>query len=415
MNELVVWLDDKPVADVAESRRGLQLAYRDSAVATYGVGGLCLSTALPVTPKPYRGDAAQSWCEGLLPEGETRTQLEEQFHVRRGDTFGLLAAIGRDCAGAATFLLPGEMPTAPGQTQPLSDAELQASIDALPQRPLGADDRVRVSLGGLQAKLLLARTRDGWTRPGAGAPSTHIVKPEPTDPALAGLAAAEALAQRAAALAGVRAAEVALEEWAGRPVLVVTRYDRRVRDDGSVARIHQEDGAQALGIDPPSGPGKYQTLAASAPTYARLAGVLRDHAADVDAQWQRLGESMTVNVAVANTDAHARNHSFLISSGTIELAPLYDCASTMFFAATRQLALWVGGQAMLLHITRRHLVEEMRAWGMPAAAAEALVERVLTALDTTLVQAGEQLSVPESSVQRTMTQVRRLAETTVGV
>ncbi|HVA58935.1 MAG TPA: HipA domain-containing protein [Mycobacteriales bacterium] len=410
MSELVVWLEGLPVADVTETRRGgLRLVYRDSAVTALGVGALCLSTALPVSPKPYADGAALSWCEGLLPEGETRTQLERQFGVRRGDTFGLLAALGRDCAGAVSFLPPGEMPAAAGHVHPLTADELTASVEALPQHPLGADEEVRVSLGGLQPKLLLVRTDDGWARPSAGAPSTHIIKPEPTDPALAGLAAAEALVQRAAALAGVPAAEVALEKWADRNVLVVTRYDRRVTSGGGVVRIHQEDVAQALGSDPPSGPGKYETLASTAPTYARLAGVLRDHAADVEMQRQRLGELMTVNVAVGNTDAHARNHSFLIRGGTVELAPLYDSAPTMFFAKTRQLALWVGGQAMLSHVTRRHLADEMRAWGVADAAAQAVVERVLTSLDPALIMAAEQLDVPDELLQRTLVQVHRLA------
>jgi serine/threonine-protein kinase HipA len=414
MSALVVWLEDLPVADVTETRRGgLRLAYRESAVTALGVGALCLSTALPVSPKPYADGAALSWCEGLLPEGEMRTQLERQFGVRRGDTFGLLAALGRDCAGAVSFLPPGEVPAAVEHVHPLTADELTASVEALPQHPLGADEEVRVSLGGLQAKLLLVRIDDGWARPSAGAPSTHIIKPEPTDPALAGLATAEALVQRAAALAGVTAAEVALEKWADRDMLVVTRY-RLVTSGGRVVRIHQEDGAQALGIDPPSGPGKYESQAPRAPTYARLAGVLRDHAADVEAQRQRLGELMTVHVAVGNTDAHARNHSFLIRGGIVELAPLYDSAPTMFFAKTRQLALWVGGQAMLLHITRRHLADEMRAWGVADATAQAIVDRVLTRLEPALIKAAEQLDVPEELLQRTLAQVHRLASTAAG-
>jgi len=409
VNELVVWLAGAPVADLAQTRRGLRLTYRDSAVSAFGVGGLCLSTALPVSSKPFGEEGAQSWCEGLLPEGETRTQLEREFRVRRGDTFGLLAAIGRDCAGAVTFLPPEQMPDFGGRLRRLTDEEVAASLDALPERPLGADDNVRVSLGGLQAKLLLVRIANGWARPIAGAPSTHIIKPEPTDTALSGLAAAEALVQRAAALAGVTAAEVALENWSGRNVLVVTRYDRHVDDDGAITRIHQEDGAQALRIDPPSGPGKYQSVSSVSPTYMRLAGVLRDHAADVDEQWQRLGESMTINIAVGNTDAHVRNHSFVIQAGVVELAPLYDAAPTFLFASTRQLGLWVGGQPMLLHVTRRHLVEEMASWGLQTVDAEDVVERVLSRLGATLADAATQLSVPDELLERTLAQVQRLA------
>ena len=43
----------------------------------------------------------------------------------------------------------------------------------MPRRPLGASQDLRVSLPGMQDKLLLARTPDGrWGRPVDGAPST---------------------------------------------------------------------------------------------------------------------------------------------------------------------------------------------------------------------------------------------------
>jgi hypothetical protein len=41
-------------------------------------------------------------------------------------------------------------------------------VEDLPNRPLGVDEDVRASLGGLQAKLLLTKTDDGWARPIGG-------------------------------------------------------------------------------------------------------------------------------------------------------------------------------------------------------------------------------------------------------
>jgi hypothetical protein len=52
---------------------------------------------------------------------------------------------------------------------------------SLRQHPLGVDEEVRVSLGGLQSKLLLVETADGWARSAAGTPSTHILKPDPPE------------------------------------------------------------------------------------------------------------------------------------------------------------------------------------------------------------------------------------------
>jgi hypothetical protein len=81
---------------------------------------------------------------------------------------------------------------------------------------------------------------------------------------------------RAAALAGITSAAVELVSIGGRRVIVVERYDRRVTAHG-VTRVHQEDGCQALGVEP-SGPNRYQSQLSTAPSFARLAQVLVDRA-----------------------------------------------------------------------------------------------------------------------------------------
>jgi serine/threonine-protein kinase HipA len=147
-------------------------------------------------------------------------------------------------------------------------------------------------------------------------------------------------------------------------------------------RRHQEDGCQALGTNP-SGPAKYQASDGRI-SYRRLAAVLAAHASDQTDQLRRLGAMVAFTVAIGNTDAHLRNHSFLHSSGTLSLAPVYDAAPTVQFAGTRDLALWVGGQAMLAVITRGHLVRELASWGMEtdeaAEVARSALERTADAL-----------------------------------
>jgi serine/threonine-protein kinase HipA len=71
-----------------------------------------------------------------------------------------------------------EPPEFSDDAEPVDDDSLAAMLRALPDRPLGDDDVVRVSLAGQQHKLLLARRADGrWLRPLGGTPSTHILKP----------------------------------------------------------------------------------------------------------------------------------------------------------------------------------------------------------------------------------------------
>lgn len=106
---LNVWLGDRIVADLTVNRRLVtQLRYRDDYVAERGEGALGLSVPLPVSSRRFKGDLVDHWMESLLPEGETRTVLEQYFRIRRGDGFALLAALGRDCAGAVAVLPPVE-------------------------------------------------------------------------------------------------------------------------------------------------------------------------------------------------------------------------------------------------------------------------------------------------------------------
>lgn len=389
---LHVWMDDRVVADLTVSRRRVpQLRYRPDYVAERGVGALGLSIPLSVAVRPYKGDLVDFWIESLLPEGEARTLLEGYFRIRRGDGFALLAAIGRDCAGAVA-ITPAEQPPEPvsGPLQPLTTAEVGEAVAALRQHPLGVDDDVRVSLGGLQSKLLLVQVDGGWARPLGGMPSTHILKPDP--PEFPGLVASEAFAQRAAMLAGLPAAESRLDTFGGKTVIVVTRFDRVLKDRGLV-RQHQEDGCQALGVDP-TGMSKYQTLNGAA-SYRRLAGAFDVYTGDRTAELRRLAAMLTFTVAIGNTDAHLRNHAFLHRRNDLSLAPIYDAAPTAEFAGTRELALWVDGQSLLAVVTRGHIVREVTSWGLSTDTAERVVESTLTRLAEVYDEAAE--ATPEVS------------------
>ena len=404
--DLNVWLGGRVVADLTVNRRQVaQLRYRDDYVAERGEGAPGLSVPLPVSSRRFRGDLVDRWMESLLPEGEARTILEQYFSIRRGDGFALLAALGRDCAGAAAILPPGEDLAGDVSTlQPLTPTEVEEAVAALRQHPLGVDRDVRVSLGGLQSKLLLVQVDGGWARPAGGTPSTHILKPDP--PEFPGLVASEAFAQRVAALAGLDAAEVRLEAFGDRPVLVVTRFDRELKG-GRLVRRHQEDGCQALGTNP-SGPAKYQA-SDGVVSYQRLAAVLAAHASDQTDQFRRLGAMVTFTVAIGNTDAHLRNHSFMHGTGTLSLAPVYDAAPTVQFAGTRDLALWVGGQAMLAVVTRGHIAREVASWGMETDEAAEVVDLTLQRTADALSEAAQATpEVPRSVVEACEARVERL-------
>jgi len=407
-HELAVWLDDVHVATLDEPRsRQLRVGYTQDAVRRYGVNATVISASLPVRPKPYSVGDSRPVMEGLLPEGEARTRVENQLGIPRGDTYRLLAAIGKDCAGAIVILPPGEEPVRQlGDVRPLTSTDLAKELADLTEHPLGIADDVRLSLAGMMDKLLLAKLPDGrWGRPVDGAPSTHILKPEPDR--YPGLARLEAYGLALAAATGLRTAQARVisgEESGSRsvaPYLAVTRYDREVRDDGSVRRIHQEDFCQATGRLE-----KYEHE--GGPSYLDVTGVLRRFSTALRDDLSDLVRTMAMTVAVGNADAHGRNLSMLYDHSTRRLAPLYDIVPTTSLISTpghkplnTDAGMRVNGVIPLLAITGADLVAEAISWRMPKALARTLVETTVTAVADHAAPLAEDLKI-RGRVQETV-------------
>ena len=204
----------------------------------------------------------------------------------------------------------------------------------------------------------------------------------------------EAFSLALAGAAGFRVPEFELRtDWGERPVLVLRRFDRIVRD-GRVTRVHQEDGAAALGLDP-NGSNKYQSLDPSSPSLKKVAAVLRRHGRRWITGFAALARDATLRVAVGDTDGHARNYGLLHSGDAVEMAPIYDVAPTSLHLAGRQVGLWVGGQSYLSHITADHLAGEVQSWGVPERAARDLVAASLGMLAAAIPEATER--VPQVS------------------
>ncbi len=271
--KLIAWMYDTAVAVIEEERQRLRLTYTSEALSRYAPGSRLLSWALPVRAERYTQGVVRPFLDGLLPEGDARLAVAREFDLRPGDTYGILRAIGRECAGAVVFLPEEETPPASSAStaEPLGDTEIARLVSHLRQSPLGIDDRVRVSLGGVQEKLLLTKLPDGsWGRPVGGTPTTHILKPQMDR--FPATVENEAFCMRTAKHLGLAVADVHTTVIADRKILVVERYDRVTSPDGSVRRIHQEDFCQVLGVLPDN---KYEED--GGPSLRKIAAVL--HAA----------------------------------------------------------------------------------------------------------------------------------------
>ena len=70
--------------------------------------------------------------------------MAKDFDLLASDTYGLIRAIGRDCAGAVVIQPAGEPPPRPPSTlraEALSDADIETLVANLRTAPLGVDER----------------------------------------------------------------------------------------------------------------------------------------------------------------------------------------------------------------------------------------------------------------------------------
>lgn len=402
MSTLAVWMYGAQIG--ALSRRGDTFSFQYTADAVGGGGGRpLLSVSMPTRSRSYRGQLPLVFFDGLLPEGEIRRMIAYDFGLDDRDVFALLEALGRDCAGALILLPEGEPPVAGGQPERISDDEIARRLRELRFHPLGVDQRVRVSLAGMQEKLLLARGEDGWGLPVDGAPSTHILKP--AHPLLPLSIANEALCLRAASHLGMHVAAAEVAEFSGVSALVIERYDR-IRTPDGVVRLHQEDFCQALGVDSER---KYEER--GGPSLRRCADVLRRWARSE--QLERLLDTLLFNVLVGNADAHAKNLSLLHDlDEQITLAPVYDVMTTVHYPGVDPIpGMYVNGVREITQISAHDLVEEAVSWGLRRQLAEDRVDQRLQHSERAILAAAGELASPDELVQTLLERSRTLAAT----
>lgn len=285
-----------------------------------------LSLSMPVRKGvTYPHQKVAPWLSGLLPEDKrVREGWAAQYGVAAGNTSALLRHLGRDCAGAVQIAPVDELADVlaqTGHTEPLGEAEIADRLRTLianPGRWPGAEERW--SLAGMQAKFTAVRTGNGWATGHGNAASTHIIKPGITH--FPGQALNEHLCQKSLSAIGIAAAHTEYQEFQSVPAIVVTRYDRVAKSDGTVLRLHQEDMCQALAVWPSK---KY--AADGGPAAVDIARLLAAHADQTDVD--RFTDMVVAQYLLGAPDGHAKNYSVILLGNRVALAPVYDVASVL--------------------------------------------------------------------------------------
>ena len=342
MASLDVYLSQDHVGKLYRPGSGRLAFEYDQSVVETSLGQPILSTSLPVQAGRFPNGQTRPFFEGLLPEGSVREQVARERKISVQNSFGLLAELGSECAGAV-IVIPEDQPLAPTDgtaVRWLTDEELADALNNLPLHPLGGGTDVRVSLGGVQEKLVVTRAPSGrFGQPLGGAPSTHIIKP--SGAAWTDIATNEAFCLRVAHGCGLSAATSEIATIGETSCLIVQRFDRTLADDLHIARLHQEDFCQALGVLPSS---KYESE--GGPSIAAITEVLRNLSAAPAADVNAFLDAVVLNFLMGNSDAHGKNFALLHQANPadgVRLAPLYDIVSTAVYDVTPNMAMSIGG------------------------------------------------------------------------
>ena len=271
--------------------------------------GFPVSHSLPLTEVSV-GKPALNWFANLLPEGATRERIARNLRLRVDDDFQLLAALGRECAGA--FVLLGDENEALEESgyRTLLAEELESLGHSTGQlQVLQAEGRL--SLAGAQDKLPVRLGKDGaLLLPVGHAPSSHILKLPNRD--FGAIVENELFCLRLAAALDLPVVTAKIFSLHDRCALLVERYDRVVVSDVEVGglpglrRLHQEDVTQALGL---SRHAKYQEdEGASLPQLAELVRVSSQRPV---LELRSILRWLLFNAAIGNRDNHSKNLSRL--------------------------------------------------------------------------------------------------------
>lgn len=352
---------------------------------------LPVSLSLPLREDRYIGAPVQAVFDNLLPDNQgIRKRVAERIGAEGTDAMSMLSALGRDCVGALQFLPPdtGPGPVGAVEGKNASEAEIADILRNLTTNPLGVykERDFRISIAGAQEKTALLKRPGGrWQIPAGTTATTHILKPQighlPNGIDLSNSVENEFFCMKITAAYGLPTANVTMETFEDKKVLVVERFDRIWTEDKRLLRVPQEDMCQVLGrpwtqkYENEGGPGildiAYALGASDEPTLDR----------------QSFLKANLVFWLLGATDGHAKNFSInLFPGGGVHITPLYDVISAQpSFDEKRvrhkdyKLAMAQGLKRhyRILDIHRRHFVETAVAAGINETTANGLIEEII--------------------------------------
>lgn len=338
MIRLRVWANAQPMGWLGHEMA--QYFFQYDAEWIKAKDAFLLAPQFELRNEPYRGDVVKTFFGNLLPEGTPLDEVLNQIQLRGANTLELIAELGADLPGVLSVLPEHVTPNKLQKYSELSKAQLSARVNerAYKQALLTSNAQTRMSLAGAQDKVGLRydKQSDLLYDSVAGAPTTHIAKPDSRLERYQPSAINEYLCMKLADAMQLPVPPVHLLRLP-EALYVVQRYDRVVAND-EIMCLHQIDACQLLGV---GADWKYERQGGfvSLPKIVQAFRDLKLAGKDLLSvqRW------VMFNYLIGNSDAHAKNISLMINSQGYSLAPFYDLLCVQAYG-DNDLALYIGDE-----------------------------------------------------------------------
>jgi serine/threonine-protein kinase HipA len=405
-HSLAVWMNGERVGTWSLPARGPQeFRYDDNWLRSSRFRPLSLSLPAGLGAATLTGSVVESWFDNLLPERDAiRRRAQARFQAASTSAFDLLAAIGRDCAGAVQLLPPGQEPCGIDriEARPLIEQEIGQRLRGITAPPapgsLGTEsDQLRLSVAGAQEKTAFLWHNGQWCLPLGSTPTTHLFKlpmgiigEGQID--FASSVENEWLCSRILDGFGLPVAPTEMASFDGERCLIVQRFDRRLHASGGYwLRLPTEDFCQAT-----STPAANRYENNGGPGMVAIAAMLAQSSESQDLTI--FFQAQVLFWMLRAIDGHAKNFSlFLNPGGRFQLTPFYDVLSAWPVIASRMLLtarrLGLADAAATLDglITQTPAVVAAVRAQVPAGFPEGVAEPVLSGLEASARQLQRQL------------------------
>ena len=360
-----------------------------------------ISISLPLSKKPFSAESTRNYFEGLLPEGFTRKSIADSMHSDPDDYISILRELGRECLGAIQ-ILDESIRTVEAEYKELSKKEVKALAKEGASHSANLVIQSHLSLTGASGKtgLYYDEKKKKWYQPVGSAPSNFIVKQSHVR--LSNIVVNEQLCLLTAKKLGIDVPEsfvvqTGKNKTGDADILFATkRFDRVVTDDSRKVkdlpvpyRLHQEDFAQALGINSSQ---KYEK---NGEHYLKqMFNIIRSYSANPIEDQFKLWRITVFNFLIGNTDNHIKNYSLLYNKDlrTVRLAPCYDVVATRVYKTDiNEMSLSINGKLNMDEVTRADFELEAKSCGLGTKPAMKIFDEVQNGLLEALKESAGEL------------------------